>query len=460
LNLVGPTCDKFELDGSTSWPLLVELERLDPGVYNLHVLVSRPRVPTPTFGQLQFTIREPKPWTGSFPLATPFSAHVSPAVPTMEELWEGKATAELIGPPDRKAEGSLTFCCNSKNIYEHPFGPLNLPCSPRQWLEHWEAITTNKCVENAYDASSECELTISCEELGRFRIRAIREPKPVRWIVKQQNSRYFLRIELLDEQVQPALGRYSFRSPIELIRLQDALTEFRVSEDGGLFAATTEHFRDAVIIPPAIHSLRSLAAEVLMAQLPRSEASVGQVISGLEIWTRARAVGSQFAIDRKTAAIKALESELVRLTCGDEWSRQEQRYRNGQLAISDLRSFISAAIRHTSLSRDIFTKQDTLRSSSVLDVVDTLDRLARSHLDLAVFSTARDHGVSRQKWVTEFLYRFFLSPEIIRGWAGNDFVPALGYVLKNSVFARLVRIVYLICQAPQLNGAHRKAASL
>jgi hypothetical protein len=93
-------------------------------------------------------------------------------------------------------------------------------------------------------------------------------------------------------------------------------------------------------------------------------------------------------------------------------------------------------------------------------VVDTLDRLARSHLDLAVFSTARDHGVSRQKWVTEFLYRFFLSPEIIRGWAGNDFVPALGYVLKNSVFARLVRIVYLICQAPQLNGAHRKAASL
>src|SRR5262249_3158054 len=164
---------------------------MDPGVYNLHVVVSRPRTPGPTFGRLQFTIREPKPWTGAFPIATPFSAHISPATPTMEELWEEKAMIELIGPPDREADGSLAFYRNSatKSIYEHSFGPLNLPCSQRQWLDQWRAITANKGVENAYDASSECELTISCEELGRFRLRAIREPKPVRWIVKQQNNR-------------------------------------------------------------------------------------------------------------------------------------------------------------------------------------------------------------------------------------------------------------------------------
>lgn len=461
LNLVGPTSNKLELTESRSWPLLVDLERLDPGVYNLHVLVSRPQLPAPTFGRLQFTIREPKPWTGSFPIATPFSAHISPAAPTMEDLWEEKATVELSGPPDRKAEGSLAFYRNSTNIYEDSFGPLNLPCSRQQWLEHWRALTANKCVENAYDASSECELTISCEELGNFRVRAIRDPKPVRWIVKQQNSRYFLTLELLDEHVQPALGRYSFCSPIEFAPLQEnTLREFRVSEDGGLFAATADRFRDSVIIPPTIHSFNLLAAKVIMPQMPRSETSLDQVISGLEIWNRARAVGSQFAVDRKIAAIKALESELVRLACGDEWSRQEEKYHKGELALSVLKNFISAAKKHSTLSHDIFIKQESLQSSPLLDVVDTLDWLAHSHLDLSVFSTAREHGVSRQKWLTEFLYRLFMSPEDIRGWASNDFVPAVGYVLKNPVLARLVRIVYLISQTPQLSGAQRKAASV
>jgi hypothetical protein len=89
-----------------------------------------------------------------------------------------------------------------------------------------------------------------------------------------------------------------------------------------------------------------------------------------------------------------------------------------------------------------------------------LDTLARSHLDLPVFSTARDHGVSRQKWSIEFVYRLFLSPRDIRGWAGNDFVPAVGYVLRNPVVARLARLGYLMTQEFQQNGTQRKAAAI
>jgi hypothetical protein len=197
-----------------------------------------------------------------------------------------------------------------------------------------------------------------------------------------------------------------------------------------------------------------------MSQMLRSETSVGEIVSALEIWCRARAVGSQFAVDRKSAAIKALNSELVRLVCGDEWLRQEENSRNCSLAFSDLKNFISASLKHSSLSRDISIKLGLLRSSSVEELIDLLDRFARSHLDLPNFSTARDHGVSRQKWLTEFVYRLFLSPQYIRKWASNDFIPAVGYVLKNSVLVRLVRFVYLISQTPQLNGAQGKAATI
>ena len=96
LNLVGPSPAKLELSGGTAWPLLIDLGKLNSGVYNLHVVVSRPGHPNPLFGRLQFTVREPKAWTGSIPAATPFLVRVSPAAPSLDDLWEEQATVELL----------------------------------------------------------------------------------------------------------------------------------------------------------------------------------------------------------------------------------------------------------------------------------------------------------------------------------------------------------------------------
>jgi hypothetical protein len=459
LNLVGPNSNKLELDGATTWPLLVDLGKLDPGLYNLHVLISRHRAAHPIFGRLQFTIREPRPWVPVAPAATPFSARVSPAVPSLEELWEARAVVELLGPPNRKAEVTLTFYSTSSTtrIYQESFGPIALPCSSTKWLEHWSDISGNRQIQNAYDASSECELTVTCEELGRFSLRSVREPRPARWIVRQGNSGYELRLALLNDQVRPTLARYAFRSPAEFTRLEDDVVHgFRVSDDGGLFAASTDRYRDAVIVPPAIHSFKWLSAEVAIPQLPRSETSLGQLIRALELWTQARAVGNPFAIARKRAAIDSLQNETVRILCGDEWARYENQYHQERIALADLRGFVSNSHKHIQLPRELLAKQNDLKSSSLAEIADILDRLVKSHLDLPIFSTARDHGVSRQKWIIEFAYRLFMSPESICAWATSDFVPGIGYLLKNSVLARFARLAQL-ASAPNGNGIQRKA---
>ena len=51
LNLVGPSPAKLELDGVTTWPLLIDLGELNSGVYNLHVVVVRPGHSNPIFGR-------------------------------------------------------------------------------------------------------------------------------------------------------------------------------------------------------------------------------------------------------------------------------------------------------------------------------------------------------------------------------------------------------------------------
>src|SRR5205807_6603301 len=77
LNLVGPSPAKLELDGVTTWPLLIDLGELNSGIYNLHVVVLRPGHSNPIYGRLQFTVREPKTWSGAIPAATPFAVRVS-----------------------------------------------------------------------------------------------------------------------------------------------------------------------------------------------------------------------------------------------------------------------------------------------------------------------------------------------------------------------------------------------
>jgi hypothetical protein len=362
----------------------------------------------------------------------------------------------------KKVEAELKFFASSAEAFhERKFGPIQLPCSEAEWLNAWERITTHKATQNAYDASNESELVLQCEELGRFVLRSSRESTPIRWIVKQQNKGHFLRLEQLDDHSEVAFSRYSFHSPAQFQDLSlDPVPGFRVPDDGGLFAASTDHYRASVVIPPAIHSLKWLGADVVIPHAPRSEAALSQLVNAFELWACARSVGSAFGDDRKKAVMYAFVEEIIRLLCGDEWSKFERQYFRGLIAISDLKNAISSAARHAALGRDIVSRQQDFKTGSLNEIVEILCRISRSYLDLPLFSTARDHGISRQQWVTEFAYRFVSMPESIRGWAQHDFVPATGYLHKNPTLCRIARFAHLLSKSADVNGAKSKAVSL
>jgi len=461
LNLVGPSPAKLELNCVTTWPLLIDLGKLNSGVYNLHVVVFRPGHANPIFGRLQFTVREPKAWSGSIPTATPFSVQVSPAAPSLEDIWEEQATVELLGPSDRKVEAEIKFYSSSspKPILERTIGSLVLPCPQLCWSDLWTAVTSDRQIQNTYDASTECELIFHCEELGRFVLRASRESSPVRWIVKQENSGYFLKLALLDDQAKTSLAHYSFRSPAESNPMSvDPTTGFRVSEGGGLFAAITEKYRTSIIVPPAMHSLKWLSVVVDIPQATQSEADLDRHIAALELWATARAVGSPFP-KRKAAAVTVLLDEIVRVLCGNEWSRFEHEYSRGAIAITDLKNFISPA-KHNPIAREIVLQQQHLKASAPNEIAEALYRLTCSFLDLPAFSGGPNHGANRQQWVTEFAYRLFSAPTSLRGWADQDFMGAVGYLLKNQMLCRIGRFAALLSRAEDVNSAQPKAVAL
>ena len=274
LNLVGPSPAKLELDGVTTWPLLIDLGKLNSGVYNLHVVVVRPGHSNHIFGRLQFTVREPKPWTGSIPSATPFSVRVSPAAPSLEDIWEEQAMVELLGPSDRRVEVAIRFYSSSspEPILAQTIGSVVLPCPQSRWSDLWTSITNDRKFRTPTMRAPNASLSSIARNWADLLLRASRESSPVRWIVKQENSGYFLKLALLDDQAETSLAHYSFRSPAESSPMSvDPITGFRVSEGGGLFAAITEKYRTAIIVPPAIHSLKWLS--VVVSIFPRQHQS-------------------------------------------------------------------------------------------------------------------------------------------------------------------------------------------
>lgn len=462
LNLVGPSPAKLELDSVTTWPLLIDLGELNSGVYNLHVVVVRPGHSNHIFGRLQFTVREPKTWTGSSPSATPFSVRVSPATPSLEEIWERQATVELCGPSNRKVVAEIKFYSSSspEPILVRTIESIVLPCSQSRWSVLWTEMSGDRQIQNTYDASTECELIFHCEELGRFALRACRESSPVRWIVKQENSGYFLRLALLDEQTETSLAHYPFRSPAESSPMsEDPIAGFRVSEGGGLFAAITERYRTAIIVPPAIHSLKWLSAVVSIPQAAPSEAALDQHLRAFELWATARAAGSPFAAKRKAAAVSALLHEIIRVLCGNEWSHFEQEYSRGAIAITDLKNFISPA-KHNPIAREIVLQQQQLKESATNEIVESLYQLTSSFLDLPAFSGGPNHGANRQRWITEFVYRLLSAPGSARSWANQDLTVVFGYLLKNPILCRIGRFAALLSGSEDVSSAQPKAVTL
>lgn len=459
LNLVGPSPAKLELT-QPAWPVLVDLGKLEAGVYELHVLVSRPGSEALISGHLQFTIRVPRVWTGDQTRATAFSARISPAEPTLDEFWEERVTVELLGPHNHQADGEIRFFSNESDtpIYEQQFGPLQLPCTTTAWSQAWENITADIHAQNAYDASSECELVFSCE-LGRNVLRAIRESKPLRWIVKRGNSGYFLRFEQLDDQLPVEFSRYAFRTPTERSTVsEDPFSGFRVSEDGGLFVATSGQETASVVIPPAIHSFKYLSADVIVPENTRSEMSINAIVQILELWSCARSVGNRFFQKRTNAVLDALNHELIRLLCGNEWLTGEAKYEQNTVPPEALWRFVSPATRYERMGRDFIAKRQLLQTQTSTEIVELLETASRDYLDLPTFVGRRNQGTVPQQWAIEFAYRLISRPETIRNWAQTEFIPGIGYLLKAPLLCRVARFLFLLSHAPQDTETRVKAA--
>ena len=157
--------------------VFLQLPALPPGLYKVKAYVREDR-DEELEGELEVLVKEPsssEPGTGA---GSPFSIQFEPPVPSLEQLWEGHVDIDAIGPAGRQIRCSLKLFGSDRGTptLSKDLPVLELPISREGWRTHLKRHFQGlRDVQNRYDLSKACEITIHAGEFGVFSVVCERE---------------------------------------------------------------------------------------------------------------------------------------------------------------------------------------------------------------------------------------------------------------------------------------------
>jgi hypothetical protein len=306
----------------------VQLPKLPDGFYNFDVTAVPGNGGRTEQGRLGISIRNPVQADDALTARGALLLTVYPPAPTLEQLWEGVATLEVLGPRSRQIFCKLRLLGRTgQDVLFEQQQSLRLPLTLRDWVrlleERWQR--NERCMF-AYGAADSCELTFDGEELGRQQLLCERSLTALRWAFQHQHNAY--RIRLIDDTEAleaPSVMRYAFDHPDVAIRV--GAGRFFASTDvaePGLYVATSGEQTSTIVIPPEVTRLEQFK---LAPRIKRPEASASSALHLLELierWADARVANTLVAGRFRNRVVEVFMRELFRLFGGSRWHRAER----------------------------------------------------------------------------------------------------------------------------------------
>jgi hypothetical protein len=311
-------------------PTFISLPQLQPGT---HVLSIRGVVDPSLVGELEFAVRAPRPWASATAAKGPLLFDVDPAAPTLEALWDGEISINLNGPIGRRFQATVKLFDRDfdRPTISKVLPPLELPVGPNDWRAHfWRYGRSSADLQERYDSARFGEVLFSAEDLGLFTLRCEREPIPLRWVFKRDNT-----LRLIDEgggDVGPQVSRYSFETPDRPealpVTAQEVLRGLSTESAGGMYVASVQGLSRAIIVPPHGRlSFADLKAQPKVEFLRgHSTAQVLTILTVTTLWATARVTGNPLSASRRREVLRRLCRHLFFMLAGDTWDRAESQF--------------------------------------------------------------------------------------------------------------------------------------
>ncbi len=451
---------------STGQALFIELPELPLGPHELGIKTkARGDDGLDATGHLQILVREPTPWEPGFGSQGAILIVADPTTPSMEDMWEGKATVEIHGPPSRRVRCSVVLFERRKDepFLQRTLPPLGLPATGPEWRDYFEQhFRRVRDCQNGYDLAQSLAIRFDGEELGAFTLTCEREFTPLRWVVRHSSQGY--RIRLLDDvdaADEASLKRYDFTDPERGLELDAReFRRFRTKADPGLYVAESGGHRRAVVIPPlAVKTFSDMRICPQIQVRDRSPRRVGELLNAISIWGNSQLPGDLFSRMMRRQVVSALLHKVHELFGGARWGRVEQRFTERErpqddAALAELRWEISKKYE-TGLGASLLEKLPEFVDAPVPQrVVDFSSTVAR-FLQLPTSASPSIHrsggssviqGSSRVQdpvWLSEFALRLASDPESAAAWAGDHLEAAVGSLFELPTLARAARFLVL-----------------
>jgi hypothetical protein len=422
-------------------PVILDLSPLDSGSFVLEVRAHHygsSRIFSETYS---IAISNPDAEERARSVASPFLLDVSPAQPSLEDLWESRAAINIYAPRGTGAEVRIQLAAGDRKNPQVFSKRLDLPCDEEEWTQYLKLLKQDKPLRNGLDAATRCSIEFDCGALGHRELKLDRRPTPIRWVSREKNSGCYLRLEELDRQAEVTCITYSFSRPMEPVEFAgDPRVEFRENGANLYLAKTVANAHASVIAAAPIRSFSSLRETPFIPLFPRSEACIRTLLTVYHLWYSTRVVGDASAFDKRDDVVAAISKEIIRLLCGDTWVRLEHGHR-GRADVLALKQSISPKSAHISAIALVSQGQVVNPESTIDGAVNAINELCLSHHLLD-----GQHDVLFSHALVDFAYRLLNQPESLSPADGHGERAVIESLLRNPVLCRMVRFSYVITE--------------
>jgi hypothetical protein len=453
----GPSLSLSLTDTRLGEPIFIELPPLPVGLHEFSVAArSGFGAESEVIGDLAVVmrVREVRPWSPGVTAQGPLEVEFDPAAPSLEQLWEGKASVVVRGPVGRQVKCRVEMFTRSGKgpSFELQLPPLTLPFSNEEWRRHFETnLKEHTAAPEAYDDAHFCDLVFSADELGGFTLRCEREFTPLRWSVRRDASGFIARLHDDAGSGTLTLERYSFEKPTVAEELASE-AEQRAPLTGGLYVATLGEFNTSIIVPPVVKALADLHCDPRIDGRNLTPEALLRLLSFARLWGAARLSGDLIAGARQRVVIRAITAHVLSLLGGQAWARAEAKLTEPN-GLAELKRCISQSHLGARIGAKLQLDCETLARTSLGARVAHLASLAES-FRLVPPSAGQPEidgrstslglaGPEHSTWLAEFALRIASDPGSLHEWAGEHLLAGIRKLLDVPTLARSARFLVL-----------------
>lgn len=371
--LVPDKC-RLTIDGKpyfASWPaddsaIVVALQDLSVGPHEVRVDLSNEDGKSLAEGSVAILIREPATRPDSADIGEGLRMRVTPARPTLTELWDASqldsgrepASITIQGPPGTTAELVVSLTDDRGKELAEFHRRITLPMYADAWMEQAEWIRDQKQFANHYDNSEGCILSVSRGGLGFATLTCDRGFQPLRWRFSfdhDRNSHATLsdRTDAGDTHAE----FFTAHDPMRAIP-HEGNEPIDLPPSGGLLRAIASDF-EALAIAPTNPTLLVLTRDrpPKIPQLERNLESTEKLVRASWMWASAILPADPFATNMQHIVLRSIASANAGLIGGAASASVERKLAStedpGEF-LDDLQAAVGKSPSHVRVAKSIY----------------------------------------------------------------------------------------------------------